>query len=583
LTYLANRTGDNHSFEKERKNMPDGSQSLVQTLLNAGVDTCFCSVRTADKHLDSAFSENSEFRCVPTLFEGVATGAADGYGRMAGKPAAMLSHYGFGVGNGQANLHNARKAKTPMINIVLSQARGEGAGADVMRESDIEAVARNISQWVHTSESVEKLPSDAVEAVSVAMGYPTQISTLIVPEDVLRVENVDLVQAMSAIKAAALLAQEGPEAVLDETVLDEILEALKKGKDCAIMVGGRALQEPHLSLVAKIAKKSGARLISETFPARMQRGSGRPTTERLAYLAEMAEVQLRGLKHLIIVDTAPPVSFFAYPGKASYLVPDGCIVHFLVTSENDIASSLTSVSERLGATKVEPDLQEPVKTKRPKGRLTGDKACDLIAAFMPENAIVSDESQTSGAKLMAKTVGCPKHDLLTLTGGAIGQGLPVAVGAAVACPKRPVIAMTGDGSAMYTIQSLSTMVQEQLDVTAIIFNNYSYAILNVELERVGVEGDAGPKAKSQLDLKGPNLDFLEIGNGMGMSSVRVDTCESFASELQKAFAESGPHLIEVVIPPTITGLKLKILPSLLNSLKHLPTPLARAVKNAIAP
>ncbi|MDB9844096.1 acetolactate synthase large subunit [Porticoccaceae bacterium] len=558
--------------------MPDGSQSLVQTLLNAGVDTCFCSVGTADKHLDSAFSEKSEFKCVPTLFEGVATGAADGYGRMAGKPAAMLSHYGFGLGNGQANLHNARKAKTPMINIVLSQARGEGAGDNVMRESDVEAVARNISPWVHTSDSAEKLPSDAVDAVAVATGRPTQISTLIVPEDVLRVENVEPVQAMPAINATR-----SAEAVIDKTALDEILASLKKGKDCAIMVGGRALQEPHLSLVAKIAKKSGARLISETFPARVQRGSGRPTTERLAYLAEMAEVQLRGLKHLIIVDTKPPVSFFAYPGKASCLVPDGCSVHSLVTPEDDIASTLTSVSEQLGATKVEPDLQEPVKTKLPKGRLTGDKACDVIAAFLPGNAIVSDESQTSGAKLLAKTAGCPKHDLLTLTGGAIGQGLPVAVGAAVACPKRPVIAMTGDGSAMYTIQSLSTMVQEQLDVTTIIFNNFSYAILNVELARVGVEGDAGPRAKSQLDLRGPNLDFVEIGNGMGMRSARVDTCENFASELQRALAESGPHLIEVVIPPTITGLKLKILPSLLNSLKHLPTPLARAVKNTIAP
>jgi len=555
-----------------------GAKTVIQTLADNGLDTCFSTVHNADKHLDSAFSESSEFRTVATLFEGVATGAADGYARMADKPAAMLSHYGFGLGNGQANLHNARKAKTPIINIVVSQARGEIVAEDVMRESDIEAAARNISQWVHTSESAEKLPGDVAKAVSVATGHPTQISTLIVPEDVLRVDNVAPAQAVPATRTTST-----SEAVIDKIALDKILGALKKGKDCAIMVGGRALQEPHLSLVAKIAKKSGVRLISEVFPARMERGSGRPAVERLAYLAEMAEVQLRGLKHLIIVDTKPPVSFFAYPGKESYLVPDGCSVHCLVTPEDDIASILASVSEQLGAANVEPALQGPVKTKLPKGRLTGDKACDVIAAFLPENAIVSDEAQTSGAKLMAKTAGCPKHDLLTLTGGAIGQGLPVAVGAAVACPNRPVIAMTGDGSAMYTIQSLSTMVQEQLDVTTIIFNNFSYAILNVELARVGVEGDAGPKAKSQLDLRGPNLDFVEIGNGMGMSSVRVDTCEGFASELQQALAEPGPHLIEVVIPPTITGLKLKILPALLNSLKYLPTPLARAVKNAIAP
>ena len=473
-----------------------------------------------------------------------------------------------------ANLHNARKAKTALVSIVGSvPAGGVSSPLEAGRESNIELAALNVSSWVRQAGKNETLVSDTIGAVSVASGFPEQIATLIVPED----------SSLSEVEGNTPPLSSAPAEAPDEQLISQAIKALESGNHCAIMLGGRALQEPNLSLVAKLAAKYDVPLLSEVFPSRMQRGRGIPMVERIAYLAEMAEVQLRGLKHLVIIDTKAPVSFFAYPGKASYLVPDGCAVHQLVEPKHDITALLTQVCEQTGAIHCQPQLQPSVQVKLPKGALTGDKACDVIAALMPQNAIISDESQTSGAKLMAKTAGCPPHDLLTLTGGSIGQGFPVAVGAAVACPDRPVITMTGDGSAMYTIQSLATMVREELNVTAIVFNNQSYSILNVELERVGVEGNAGPKAKSQLDLRGPNLDFVAIGKGMGVPSVSVHTCEDFARELESAIKTPGPHFIEVNIPPTISGLKLKLLPAILAGLKHLPRPLAKALKNAIAP
>lgn len=554
--------------------MSNAAESLVQTLSAEGVDTCFSSHHTARSCLDSAFLTSRDFRVIATSFEGVASGAADGYGRMTGKPAVMISHHAAGFGNSQANLHNARKAKTPIINLVGDSSIEDAFTVKAaMRESNIETAVRNISSWVRTSSSADELARDAAESLSVATGYPTQIPTLIVPEDI--------ASGTSRNGPSVMLFEEAVS--INSNALENSIEALATGDTCAILIGGRALQEPTLGLVAKIAAKAGVRLLSEVFPARMRRGRGAPKVERLAYLADMADVQLRGLKHLVLVDTKAPVSFFAYPGKAGCLVPKGCAVHELVTPDHDIDAVLKQVCEMIGAMASKPILQEPVEIRLPKGKLTGDKACDVIAALLPENAIVSDESQTSGAKFMAKSAGSPAHDLLTLTGGAIGQGFPVAVGAAVACPDRPVVAMTGDGSAMYTIQSLATMAQEQLDVTAIVFNNVSYSILNIELERVGFKGSAGPKAKSQLDLSGPALDFVEIGTGMGLTSVRVDSCESFAEAFSHALEEGGPHLIEVMVPPSIAGFKLKVLPRLLNSLRYLPTPLARALKNWVAP
>ena len=550
--------------------MSNGAKALIDTLIKAGVDTCFTNPGTSEMHFVAAL-DSTDMKAVLCLFEGVATGAADGYARMANKPAATLLHLGCGLGNGLANLHNARKAQVPMINIIGDHATYH-TQYDAQLQSDIETVARNCSSWVRTSASTEQLAADAAEAVAVAAGVPAQISTLILPADVSWGDGASAVEATPAAK---------PPVAADDTV-ETIAAALKGGSKTALLLGGRVLREDGLRAASQIAEKTGAKLFCEVFPARLRRGAGVPHVERVAYLAEMSSVQLGEFENLVLVDAKAPVSFFAYPGKKSYLVPEGCGLHNLVEPEQDALGSLLALVDAVEASGTEPSLPALELPTLPDGKLTGAKACQAIGALLPENAIISDEAQTSGVMLPASTANAPKHDLLTLTGGAIGQGLPVAVGAAVACPDRPVLALTGDGSAMYTNQALWTMVNEDLDVTVVIFNNRSYAILNVELERVGAEG-ADTKAKSQLDLSEPPIDFVALARSMGMSATSVSTARGFNRALENAFREPGPHLIEAIVPSEFKGLKLKALPLVLGALDSIPAPLAKAIKNKIAP
>lgn len=548
----------------------NGAQSLIRTLIDSGVTTCFTNPGTSEMHFVAALDDVPEMQAVLTLFEGVATGAADGYARMADRPAATLLHLGSGLGNGVANLHNARKGKVPVVNIVGDHATYH-VHYDALLQSDIETVARNVSSWVRTSPRTEGLGEDAAEAVRVASGPPGQVATLILPADVSWGDG--------GIVGAVAAARRGT--VADDATLDAVVDALSSGRRTAILLGRRGLREPALTLAAKLAATTGARLLGETFPARMERGAGRPVVERLAYLAELASVQMDGLEHLILIDTDAPVSFFAYPDKKSYLVPDGCQVHTLAADDSDVVGSLEAISARMEG-EATPVLQQPSRPSRPHGKLTADTVSAAVGYTLPEDAIVSDESQTSGVSLPTTTAGAPRHDWLTLTGGAIGQGLPVAVGAAVACRGRPVLALQADGSAMYTIQSLWTMAREQLDVTVLILNNRSYSILELELGRVGAE-DPGPKAKAQLDLSSPPIDFVQLGNGLGVPSTRAQDAKSLVAELARAYAESGPHLIEAVIPPVFSPLKLTALPYVLGSLAHLPRPIARAVKRRVQP
>jgi acetolactate synthase-1/2/3 large subunit len=551
--------------------MPNGAQALMGTLVNGGVTTCFANPGTSEMHFVAALDSAPDMRAVLVLFEGVATGAADGYARMADKPAATLLHLGPGLGNGLANLHNARKGKVPIVNIVGDHATYH-ARYDAQLQSDIETVARNVSSWVRTSQSTPELPGDAAEAIAAAVGPPGQVATLILPADVSWGDGAE--------PAPARPVETPPAASAD--VVDRVAKALRGRGDTAILLGGRALREPGLVSASRIAAATGTTLYAEVFPTRLERGAGVPPIERLAYLAELASVQLAGLKHLVLVDAKDPVSFFAYPGKKSYLVPDGCEVHELAGPADDALGSLQALVDALDAGNGRPIVQDPVRPQLPTGELNADKVCQAIGAVLPEGAIISDEAQTSGLTLSPHTAGAPRHDVLTLTGGAIGQGLPVAVGAAVACPGRPVFALEGDGSAMYTIQSLWTMAREQLDVTVIIFNNRSYAILNIELERVDAQRP-GAKAMSQLDLAGPDLDFVSLAKGMGVPAVRVDSGEKLSDELARAVAEPGPHLIDVVIPSVYSGLRLRALPHALRALEVLPRPVAKAVKRRIYP
>ncbi|HEV3056585.1 MAG TPA: acetolactate synthase large subunit [Solirubrobacteraceae bacterium] len=550
----------------------NGAQALIRTLVDAGVTTSFTNPGTSEMHFVAALDSVPEMRAVLALFEGVATGAADGYARMTDKPAATLLHLGSGLGNGLANLHNARRAKVPLVNIVGDHATYHRQ-YDAQLQSDIETVARNFSTWVRTSQSTAELSRDAAEAIAAAYGPPRQVATLILPADVSWSDGA--APAAPPTLAAA--------AVASESVVSDVAAALRGRDSAAILLGGRALREDGLRAAAAIAAATGARLLCEVFPTRLQRGAGLPAVERLAYLPELASVQLAGLKRLVLVDTKAPVSFFAYPGKKSYLVPDGCQVLELASSADDAVGSLTALAAAVGAApERDVAVAQPVRPSRPSGELTAEKVCQAIGAVLPEGAIVSDESQTSGVTLGAATAGAPRHDLLALTGGAIGQGLPVAVGAAVACPDRPVLALEADGSAMYTIQSLWTMAREQLNVTAVIFNNRSYGILNIELGRVGARA-SGPRARAQLDLASPDLDFVSLAKGLGVPGLRVETGEDLVAALERAIAEPGPSLIEVVIPNVYSPRQVRALPYALRALEVLPRPVAAAIKRRVYP
>ena len=516
--------------------MTSGAHALIRTLVDAGVATCFTNPGTSEIHFVAALDSEPEMRAVLTLFEGVATGAADGYGRMRDAPAATLLHLGPGLGNGLANLHNARRAKVPLVNIVGDHATYH-TPYDTPLQSDIETVARNVSTWVRTSRKTEELARDAVDAIAAAIGPPGQVVTLIVPADVSWQDGAEPAAAPAPASSPAV----------SGAGIEAVANAIRGSQRTGILLGDRALRERGLLAAAGIASATGTRLFAERNVARLERGAGLPAVERLAYWPELVSRQLDGLEVLILAGAKTPYSSFAYPGKSSSLVPAGCEILELTQPTSDVLRSFEELVQALDVADAKPALQAEFVPERPEGPLTAEKVCQAVGSTLPEGAILSDEAITSALALPANTAGAPRHDWLTLTGGAIGQGLPVAVGAAVACPDRAVIALEADGSALYTIQSLWTMAREQLDVTVVIFNNRAYGILNTELARIGVRAP-GPRAKAQLELGNPDLDFVELGNGLGVSSRRVDTGEQLTGALDEAIADPGPHLIEAVIP-----------------------------------
>lgn len=564
----------NASSALHEKNALNGAQALVKTLVSAGIEVCFTNPGTSEMHFVAALDGEPGLRAVLTLFEGVATGAADGYARMADKPAATLLHLGCGLGNGLANLHNARKGRVPVLNIVGDHATTH-TRYDAQLQSDIETVARNVSPgFVRTSRHTHTLCQDAADAIVAARNR--QVATLILPADVS--------WGAGGQPCTVPLPLQSP--VVDDDTLADMVVAIRSGRKTALLLGGLALREDGLRVAAQIAAQTGIRLLAETFPTRMTRGAGLPAVERLAYLAELATMQLEQIEHLILVDSKVPVSFFAYPGKPGELLPAHCEVHTLAHGQGqepyDVKASLEKLACALDAVHAVPVLQQPQRPTCPGGKLTAEKVCKAIGYWLPDNAIIIDESITSGLMLGIMTAGAPRHDLMTLTGGAIGQGLPNAVGASLACPDRPVLALVGDGSAMYTVQSLWTMARENLNVIVVVFNNASYSVLNIELERVGVES-LGAKARSQLSLENPSLNFAYLAQGMGVHGVRVDTSAALIKALEYAGHQKGPHLIEVMIPEALSGFKRRVLPWLLHALPVFPRSIARMLKRKMAP
>ncbi|MGH3957567.1 acetolactate synthase large subunit [Mycobacterium sp.] len=515
--------------------MTNGAQALIATLVDCDVRVCFANPGTSEMHFVAALDSVPQMRGVLCLFEGVVTGAADGYARMAGKPAATLLHLGPGLGNGLANLHNARRAHVPVINVIGDHATYHKK-YDAPLESDIEPLTDWTHGWVRRTSSGADIGRDAAEAVAASLASPARVASLILPADISWDDGAE---------ASGPIAPDPP-AAPDEGVLAEVADVLRGGEPTVLLIGGPATGMRGLSAADRIAAATGARALVETFPARLTRGAGVPAADRLGYLAEQAAFQLDGVKHLIVVGTRAPVSFFAYPGKPSDLTPEGAVVHNLAGLETDVVAALEQLAELL-APGTEPRPAPAAAPELPTGELTPQNWVQVIGALLPEDAIISDESNTSGLLLPAATAGSPRHDVLTLTGGAIGQGLPVALGAAVAAPDRPVIALQADGSAAYTISALWTMARERVNVTTVLINNSAYAILRLELSRVGA-GAGGPKAEDLLDLSRPNMDFAKIAEGFGVPASVANTCEELADQFRRALVEPGPHLIDARIP-----------------------------------
>lgn len=510
----------------------NGAESLVRTLVAGGIDTCFTNPGTSEMHIVAALDRATEMRCVLGLFEGVVTGAADGYARMSGKPACTLLHLGPGLANGLANFHNAYRAKVPIVNIVGQHATFH-LRHDAPLTSDIEAIARPYSKWLRTPRAASDIGRDASEAIVAARTEPARIATLIVPADVAWSEGGAIAQTPRLPEAPTPAA----------ATVERAATMLRSGSRTAMLLGGNGLYGKGLKAAGSIATATNAKLFAPYPFTRLERGAGAATVERVPYIFEQAVEQLKEFRQLILVGTRIPVSYFAYPGKSSVPLAEGCEVYELAGECHDCAGSLETLAAALslsGAGKGENAERPPA----PHGEITASGIAMAVGALLPENAIVVDESNTSGRSLMLATKGAPRHDWLANTGGSIGIAMPLAVGAAIACPDRRVLCLSADGSGMYTLQALWTMAREGLNVTTVVFANHAYAVLKREFSGLGV-GDPGPRATGLFDIGRPNIDWVSLAKGMGVSGIRASSLDEFAKALREDFESEGPALIEV--------------------------------------
>ncbi len=513
----------------------NGAESMLETLIANGVEVCFSNPGTSEMHMVAAIGKTQGMRSILSLFEGVCSGAADGYGRMAGKPACTLLHLGPGLSNASANLHNARRAHSPVINLIGDHATYHKK-YDAPLNSDVIGLSDPISHWVRTVADAASLPGDAADAVVAANIKPGQISTLIVPADCAWDESV--------APAGARQMPVAPK-VSDDAV-KTAAQMLGNGKSTIVLMSNMALSETCLELADKISNSTGARILCDTFTTKLARGEGRCKIERLGYFAEQVTEQLKDAQQLIMIGTKAPVGFFAYPGKASEFYPSGATLHTLAEFNEDAGDALQKLVDELDAGKLDARKLLLKKPGLASGALSPESIGRAFSELMPTDSIVVDESATSGGYTSALSETAEPHDWLSLTGGSIGFGLPTAVGAAVACPDRKVICLHGDGGAMYTIQSLWTMARENLDVCVVIFANRKYQILQVELARVGAQS-MNKKTLDMLDLSNPDLDFVKISQGMGVKAARATTADEFNKLFTTAMNEKGPILIEAML------------------------------------
>ena len=512
----------------------NGAESLMRAALAAGVDTCFANPGTTEMPLVAALDSVPGMRAVLCLFEGVCTGAADGYARMSRKPAMTILHLGPGLANGLANLHNARRAHTPVVNVVGDHATWHRA-ADAPLASDIVSLASPMSGFVRTTKSAASLSDDMADAIAASMTPPGQVATLIVPSDC-QWDDASKIATPRAVAKRAIVAG---------GTIERIAKLLKSGKPVTLLLGGPALSEAGLKAAARVAAGSGCKLMVETFAARIERGAGIPSPARLPYFPEQAIEALKGTGALVLAGAIEPVAFFGYPGLPSKLAPEGCDIEVLATVAEDAARALEHLPDAIGAPK-SVAAAESKRPSRPSGKLDPVSLGAALAALQPDGAIIMDESATSGGAYASMASAAPPHTCLALTGGAIGQGFPTATGAAIARPERRVISLQADGSGMYTVQSLWTQARERLNVTTILCSNRAYRILQIEAARAG-NTEPGHNARTLTELSSPEIGWAKIADGLGVPGVRVETADDLVKHLEHAIKSDGPHLIEAML------------------------------------
>ncbi|MBW8814946.1 MAG: acetolactate synthase large subunit [Caulobacterales bacterium] len=512
----------------------NGAHALISTLVANEVTACFANPGTSEMQFVAALDGVPAMRPVLCQFEGVATGAADGYGRIADKPACTLLHLGPGYGNGVANLHNARRAFTPIVNVIGDHATYHRQ-YDAPLNSDIATLVKPNSIWAKSADSPDAVAGLAAEAVAASFGPPGGPVSFILPAD----------SAWLPAKGEPVIAQRPVRPAPAGEAVEAAARAIKAARKPVVLLGGQACRAEALKEAARL-QAAGATVFTDTFVARQPRGAGGFAPKKMPYFGELALAELEGVDLMVFVGTTMPVAFFAYPDRPSVLVPEGCATLKLCERSEDAVAGLAALADALGAPKQGPVQALALPEAAPAGKLTAYAVGASIARHMPDHAIICDDAVTSGAGVAAGTAAARPHEVLALTGGAIGIGLPLAIGAAVAAPDRKVLSLNGDGAAMYTIQSLWTMARENLDVTVVVFANYTYRILNVEMDRTGA-GQAGPSARKLLDLGDPNIDFVSVAKGLGLPAVRCESAEAFEKAFADAMAQRGPMFIEAAI------------------------------------
>ena len=514
----------------------NGADTLVGTLLEGNVDVCFTNPGTSEMHFVAALDNYKNMRSILCLFEGCATGAADGYYRMKRSAASTLLHLGPGLANGLANLHNAKKANSGIVNIVGEHAL-DHIKLNAPLTSDIEGIARPVSSWIKTSKSSKEIGMDAAEAIKAANKKPGEIATLILPGDTAWNEGS---------KIEKVILHNNTKKVPTDLIKEAISE-IQKANNPLILVGGPALEENNLVKIALIAEKLECELKTDWFNARLDKGAGRINSIRIPYVVDKAVEALKNFDTIVNIGAKQPVAFFAYPNKPGILTQDKTNFIDLAELSDDITYLINEFSDLANVTSKNPKtISEFNPPEIPQGPINTTSLGMALGALMPENAIIVDESVTTGREFFYQTAGSHPHTWLNNCGGSIGFGMPVAIGAAIACPNQKVISLEGDGSAMYTVQSLWTMARENLDIVILIFANQSYKILQGELKNVGVT-NPGKSAIEMLSLKNPELDWTSISKGMGVDAVKVDNIEDLVKYFKYGIKENGPFLIEVLI------------------------------------